>query len=110
MNSSEEEKQWNDELSIPDMSAKPAMPDMSAVPVNQGLYAQQVIPQQQSASPALQELPGQALAPQSAAPATPTFYQVGTMRSDGNEWLEYPDASGAWYMRDPTSKQWVRKI
>ena len=110
MNSSEEEKQWNDELSIPDMNAKPAMPDMSAVPVNQGLYAQQVIPQQQSASPALQELPGQALAPQNAAPAAPTFYQVGTMRSDGNEWLEYPDASGAWYMRDPTSKQWVRKI
>jgi hypothetical protein len=54
-------------------------------------------------------LPGQAVMPQQA-PLGPTFYDVGTMRSDGNEWLEFPVSSGAWYTRDPTSRQWVRKI
>ena len=44
------------------------------------------------------------------APIGPTLYDVGTMRSDGNEWLEFPVSSGAWYMRDPTTRQWVRKI
>ena len=41
---------------------------------------------------------------------TITFNDVGTMRSDGNEWLEFPNTSGAWYMRDPATRQWVRKI
>ena len=39
-----------------------------------------------------------------------TVNDVGTMRSDGNEWLEYPEASGAWYARDATTRQWIRKI
>jgi hypothetical protein len=44
------------------------------------------------------------------APTTPTVNDVGTMRSDGNEWLEYPEASGAWYARDAATRQWIRKI
>ena len=35
---------------------------------------------------------------------------VGQMRSDGNEWMEYPEGGGMWYMRDAVSRQWVRKI
>ena len=100
----------NAQPAMPDMNAQPAMPDMSAMPVSQGLYAQQVAPQQQIASPTLQQLPGQALEHQPTIPVVPNFYDAGTMRSDGNEWLEFPAASGAWYMRDPTTRQWVRKI
>ena len=82
---------------------------------NQGLYQQttqmtyqqpMVSPQVQS--PQLNQLPGNPMV--AATPSAPTMYDVGTMRSDGNEWLEYPAASGAWYMRDPTSRQWIRKI
>ena len=40
----------------------------------------------------------------------PTSQMQGTMRIDGNEWLEYPQASGAHYVRDATTQQWVRKI
>jgi hypothetical protein len=129
MDSGEGEKNWADDSMIPDMNAQPAMPDMSAMPANSGLYAQAVAPQQPAhsqyqqpvqpvhpvvaqqaaASPNLAALPGQAVMPQQA-PLGPTFYDVGTMRSDGNEWLEFPVSSGAWYTRDPTSRQWVRKI
>ena len=57
-------------------------------------------------------LPGnQAVTPQPATtPVGPTMYEVGSIRSDGNEWLEYPPASGAWYTRDQTTKQWIRRI
>ena len=137
-----EDKDWNQGVNMPDMSAQPvmpnmyaqpAMPDMSAQPAYaqyqqpvatqpampdmtaQPAYAQYQQPSAQpvvqAASPNLAALPGnQAVAPQPAAPATPTMYDVGTMRSDGNEWLEYPASSGAWYMRDATTRQWVRKI
>lgn len=130
--SDEGEKDWNNAPMMPNMNAQPAMPDMSAMPSNSGLYAQAVAPQQPAysqyqqpvqpvqpvhpvvaqqaaASPNLAALPGQAVMPQQA-PLGPTFYDVGTMRSDGNEWLEFPVSSGAWYMRDQSTKQWVRKI
>lgn len=137
-----EDKDWNQGVNMPDMSAQPvmpnmyaqpAMPDMSAQPAyaqyQQPVATQPAMPDMtaqpaytqyqqpsaqpvvQAASPNLAALPGnQAVAPQPAAPATPTMYDVGTMRSDGNEWLEYPASSGAWYMRDATTRQWVRKI
>ena len=34
----------------------------------------------------------------------------GQMRTDGNEWVEHPQGSGAWYIRDPSTRQWTRKI
>jgi len=40
----------------------------------------------------------------------PTYEMQGSVRVDGNEWLEYPAASGAHYVRDATTQQWVRKI
>ena len=109
---------------MPDMSAQPvysqyqqpvatqpAMPDMTAQPVYPQYQQPSVQPVVQAASPDPAALPGnQAVVPQPATPASPTMYDVGTMRSDGNEWLEYPAASGAWYMRDATTRQWVRKI
>lgn len=121
---------------VPDMNAQPAMPNMAAIPANQGLYAQQQVapaqpavqsneglyaqyqqpvqpvqPVQQYASIDLNTLPGnQAVVAQPAVSTVPTYNDVGTMRSDGNEWLEFPATSGAWYMRDQTSRQWVRKI
>ena len=129
VDSDEGEKDWDNAPMMPNMNAQPAMPDMSAMPANSGLYAQAVAPQQPAysqyqqpvqpvhpvvaqqaaASPNLAALPGQAVMPQQA-PLGPTFYDVGTMRSDGNEWLEFPVSSGAWYIRDPSTKQWVRKI
>ncbi len=42
--------------------------------------------------------------------AVPTLDMVGQMRSDGNEWMEYPEGGGMWYMRDAVSRQWIRKI
>ena len=114
------EKDWNDGVMMPDMMAQPAMPNMYAQPAMPNMNAQpaysqyqqpSVQPVVQAASPDPAMLPGnQAVMPQPSAPATPTMYDVGTMRSDGNEWLEYPTASGAWYMRDATTRQWIRKI
>ena len=109
--SSSDEKDWNtQEIANSEM----------AMQSQQGLYAQYEQPAQvnyqqqvvqqpvvQQQSPQLSQLPGN---PVAAAPSAPTMYDVGTMRSDGNEWLEYPAASGAWYMRDPTTRQWVRRI
>ena len=126
---SDEEKNWANDAMMPDMNAQPAMPDMTAMPANYGLYAQPVNPQQpaqphyqqptqvihpvaaqqQAASPNLAALPGQNVMPQQSAP-TPTFSDVGTMRSDGNEWLEFPVSSGAWYVRDSATRLWIRKI
>ena len=115
----DEIKVWSVTPAMPDMSAQvaqptyvqPAMPDMSAQ-VAQPVYSQPVMP---VADPALagrdiyqQQMP--VLAPAAVAPAAPTVNDVGTMRSDGNEWLEYPEASGAWYMRDAATRQWIRKI
>ena len=40
----------------------------------------------------------------------PTADLVGQIRSDGNEWMEHPAGAGMWYMRDPTSRQWIRRI
>ena len=42
--------------------------------------------------------------------STPTADMVGQMRADGNEWMEFPAGAGMWYMRDPASRQWVRRI
>ena len=125
----EEEKSWDAGMpAMPNMNAQPAMPSMTAQPVMPNMNAQpvtptmssqpayqsdytnyqQVQPAVQQASPSLDNLPGN---PQVVAPVSgPTMYDVGTMRSDGNEWLEYPVGSGAWYMRDATSRQWIRKI
>ena len=106
LSAKEDEKDWNTQ-----QIANSEMVMQS----NQGLYQQttqmtyqqpMVSPQVQS--PQLNQLPGNPMA--APTPLAPTMYDVGTMRSDGNEWLEYPAASGAWYMRDPTSRQWVRKI
>lgn len=47
---------------------------------------------------------------QPAATATPTANITGEVRSDGNEWIEYPSGSGYWYARDAATFQWVRKI
>ena len=107
LGSKDEEKDWN---------TPQVMESQMVLQTNQtGLYAQYQQPAQvdyqqpsyPSQSPQLSQLPGN---PAVSAPAAPTMYDVGTMRSDGNEWLEYPAGSGAWYMRDPTSRQWVRKI
>ena len=96
---------------MPNMYAQPAMPNMNAQPAYSQYQQPSVQPVVQAASPDPAMLPGnQAVMPQPSAPATPTMYDVGTMRSDGNEWLEYPAASGAWYMRDATTRQWIRKI
>ncbi len=116
----DDEKDWNEGVVMPNMMAQPAMPNMYAQPAMPDMNAQpdysqyqqpSVQPVVQAASPDPMMLPGnQAVMPQPSAPATPTMYDVGTMRSDGNEWLEYPAASGAWYMRDATTRQWIRKI
>ena len=53
-------------------------------------------------------MPAQSLYQQSAY--APTNQMQGTIRVDGNEWLEYPAASGAHYVRDVNTGQWVRKI
>ena len=109
--SSTEEKDWN---------SQEIVNSEMALQSQQGLYAQYEQPAQvnyqqqvvqqpvvQQQLPQLSQLPGN---PVAAAPSAPTMYDVGTMRSDGNEWLEYPAASGAWYMRDPTTRQWIRRI
>ena len=104
--------------SQPVQPAQPAMPDMYAQPA-QPAYSQPVQPVQpampdMTAQPEGREVytqPQPVMMPVApAAPAVPTVNDVGTMRSDGNEWLEFPDASGAWYMRDAVSRQWERKI
>jgi len=53
-------------------------------------------------------MPVQPLYQQSAY--APASQMQGTMRIDGNEWLEYPEASGAHYVREVTTGQWTRKI
>ncbi|MBT3772904.1 MAG: hypothetical protein HOF90_08455, partial [Euryarchaeota archaeon] len=47
---------------------------------------------------------------QAIAPTTPTANMTGEVRSDGNEWMEYPAGSGMWYARDQTTFQWIRRI
>ena len=127
--SSDGEKNWDDGVNFADTLSQPVMPNMNPQPVMPNLYAQPVMPDMtaqpdysqyqqpsvqpivQAASPDPMMLPGnQAVMPQPAAPTAPTMYEVGSIRSDGNEWLEYPVASGAWYIRDATTKQWIRRI
>ena len=73
---------------MPNMYAQPAMPNMNAQPDYSQYQQPSVQPVVQAASPDPAMLPGnQAVMPQTAAPSTPTMYDVGTMRSDGNEWL-----------------------
>ena len=110
-------KDWNAEVNLTGALSQPAMPNMNAQPAMPNMYAQPAMPnmnaqpdysqyQQPSVQPVVQAaspdpamLPGnQAVMPQPAAPAGPTMYEVGSMRSDGNEWLEYPTSSGAWYI------------
>ena len=125
-----ENKDWDEGINLADIHGQPAMPNMNAQPAMPDLYAQPAMPnmnaqpaysqyQQPSVQPVVQAaspnpamLPGnQAVTPQPAAtPVGPTMYEVGSIRSDGNEWLEYPPASGAWYTRDQTTKQWIRRI
>jgi hypothetical protein len=40
--------------------------------------------------------------------AGPTVNDVGTMRSDGYEWLEYPQGSDVWYWRNSDTSHWVK--
>jgi hypothetical protein len=47
---------------------------------------------------------------QAMTPTTPTANMTGEVRSDGNEWMEYPAGSGMWYARDQTTFQWIRRI
>ena len=124
-----EQKDWDAGVNLAGAVSQPAMPNVNAQPVMPNMYAQPAMPnmnaqpdysqyQQPSVQPVVQAaspdpamLPGnQAVMPQSAAPSGPTMYEVGSIRSDGNEWLEYPAASGAWYTRDPTTREWVRRI
>ena len=101
----------NSQPGMPNMYAQPAMPNMNAQPDYSQYQQPSVQPVVQAASPDPMMLPGnQAVMPQPAAPTAPTMYEVGSIRSDGNEWLEYPAASGAWYIRDATTKQWIRRI
>ena len=97
--------------SMPSMHAQPAMPNMNAQPDYSQYQQPSIQPVVQAASPDPTMLPGnQNVMPQPAIASGPTMYEVGSIRSDGNEWLEYPAASGAWYIRDPISKQWERRI
>ena len=36
----------------------------------------------------------------------PEYSMRGAMR-DGREWIEYPQGSGQWFCRDPSTQQWV---
>ena len=40
----------------------------------------------------------------------PSPDMVGSMRADGNEWLEHPVHSGAWYVREHMTGTWTRRI
>ena len=62
-------------------------------------YAQQQYQQQQYQQPTAVQATG-----------VPDPSIVGQMRTDGNEWIEYPNASGIWYSRDPATRSWVRRI
>jgi len=80
----------------------------------QAQQAQAVAYQAQQAQAAVYQaqqpvmMPAQPLYQQSAY--APTNQMQGTIRVDGNEWLEYPAASGAHYVRDVSTGQWTRKI
>jgi hypothetical protein len=72
-------------------------------------YAQPAMGQQPERMPA--QTQASVLMPtQPVQQVAPTLDMVGQMRSDGNEWMEYPEGGGMWYMRDAVSRQWVRKI
>jgi hypothetical protein len=115
-----DETDWSqqspDKPAMPNMNAKPAMPDMfaqSAQPVQpvQPAYSMPVQPAySQPEKPVYQAVQPVLMAAAPAVPTAPTIADVGSMRADGNEWLEFPEASGAWYARDPATRQWVRKI
>jgi len=81
--------------------------DQSAMSGAVSMPAMPVMPAQQPAQPAQPVYQAQQPV---LAPAAPDNMMQGSMRSDGNEWLEYPDGSGAWYMRDPYTRNWSRKI
>ena len=95
---------------MPNMNAQAAMPDMYAQP-SQPAYTQPVQPAySQPERPVYQAAQPVLMPAAPVIPTTPTIADVGTMRSDGNEWLEFPDTSGAWYARDQATSQWIRKI
>jgi hypothetical protein len=121
------EKSWGGAPTMPDMSAQPAGQQFYQQPVQntQPAYSQpvqqtytqpvqQTIPQtnnqQDNGRTEYQQVQPVLMPTPSAAPAAPSVDMVGSMRSDNNEWLEYPAGAGAWYMRDQTSRQWIRKI
>ena len=83
---------------MPDMNSQPAMPNMAAMPVNTGLYAQQVQPvQPQQAGPALSSLPGNMeVAPQQVVSPEPTVVQQWT-DANGNTWRSMSDRSTLWW-------------
>jgi len=106
MSSRNDDKDWSTEEIMASEMALQSNPGLYQQTV-QPSYQQQVVPEY-GQSPQLNQLPGNPLA--TSVPAEPTMYDVGSMRSDGNEWLEHPSGSGVWYMRDPNSRQWVRRI
>ena len=96
---SDDDKEWAEHQSIPEM------PNMNAMPVGQGLYSQQaqastavntgLYAQQQAASPNIGELAGnQAVTPQPVA--EPTVVQQWT-DANGNTWRSMTDSSTLWW-------------
>ena len=96
---SDDDKEWAEHQSIPEM------PNMNAMPVDQGLYSQHaqastavntgLYAQQQAASPNIGELAGnQAVTPQPVA--EPTVVQQWT-DANGNTWRSMTDSSTLWW-------------
>ena len=105
------EKDWNEGVVMLDMMAQTSTQDLTGQPLYTQYQQPSIQPVVQAVSPNPAMLPGnQAVMPQPAANLTPTMYEVGSVRSDGNEWLEYPVSSGTWYVRDTMTKQWIRRI
>ena len=78
-------------------------------------YATAMQGTEQYANPAATHAQAQYQAPQQVQaqqvqPQHPDPTVVGQMRTDGNEWLEYPHSSGMWYSRDTATRTWVRRI
>jgi hypothetical protein len=73
-------------------------------------YAAAMQGTEQYANPAATHVQAEYQAPQQVQAQHPDPTVVGQMRTDGNEWLEYPHSSGMWYSRDPATRAWVRRI
>jgi hypothetical protein len=73
-------------------------------------YANPAATHAQAQYQAPQQVQAQYQAPQQVQAQHPDPTVVGQMRTDGNEWLEYPHSSGMWYSRDTATRTWVRRI